>query len=75
MRRIYFEDDGQDFLWWDLDDENNVVDCGPFQAWLWVGSWCVDSSITVGSNIQFLDKHKRQRTLVHRIEKIEEKIN
>jgi hypothetical protein len=37
MRRIHFEDRGQDFLWFDIDSDGKVVDCGPFQAWLWVG--------------------------------------
>lgn len=37
ITRIHFEDWGQDFLWWDIDPEGNVVDCGPFQASVWVG--------------------------------------
>jgi hypothetical protein len=27
MQRIHFKDDGQDILWWDIDDEGVVVDC------------------------------------------------
>jgi hypothetical protein len=34
---ITFEDQGQDFLVWDIKDRK-VVACRPFQADLWVGS-------------------------------------
>lgn len=34
--RIYLEDHGQDFLWFDVT-RDEVTGCGPFQAWLWVG--------------------------------------
>jgi hypothetical protein len=34
---ITFEDQGQDFLAWDVKDRK-VVACRPFQADLWVGS-------------------------------------
>jgi len=35
--RITFEDHGQDFLTWQLDNNGIVVDCMPFQASTWVG--------------------------------------
>ncbi|MDL2332864.1 hypothetical protein [Brucella inopinata] len=39
MIRFHFEDNGQDFLWWDVEDLGDgigkVVDAGPFQAWAW----------------------------------------
>lgn len=34
---IRFEDLGQDFTWWKVDEQGNVVDCGPFQYKTWVG--------------------------------------
>lgn len=34
---ITFQDQGQDFLEWDIKDRK-VVECRPFQADLWVGS-------------------------------------
>lgn len=37
MKTIFFEDQGQDFLEWDLNDENEVIDSRPFQSWMWVG--------------------------------------
>lgn len=33
---VRFQDEGQDFLEWDLDNWGNVVDCRPFQAWIWI---------------------------------------
>lgn len=35
--RITFEDHGQDFLTWQLDNNGVVVDCTPFQATTWCG--------------------------------------
>ncbi|MFC5525251.1 hypothetical protein ACFPPA_05790 [Rhodanobacter ginsengisoli] len=35
--RIHFEDHGQDFLTWQLDNNGIVVDSSPFQADLWCG--------------------------------------
>ena len=37
MKTITFQDHGQDFLEWDLDDAGVVVACRPFQANMWVG--------------------------------------
>lgn len=37
--RFHFEDRGQDFSWWDVADNGTgvgrVIDCGPFQAYVW----------------------------------------
>ena len=35
---ITFEDHGQDFLEWDIDESDTVVGCRPFQSRAWVGS-------------------------------------
>lgn len=37
VKTITFADEGQDFLEFDLDAEGHVVDCRPFQGWLWIG--------------------------------------
>lgn len=34
---IQFEDHGQDFLWWVVDEAGKVIDCGPFQGFVWLG--------------------------------------
>lgn len=43
MRRtLVFEDKGQDFLEWDVerkgDNFDTVIDCRPFQKWVWIGT-------------------------------------
>ena len=42
MKTIVFEDDGQDFLEWDLDPEGKVVECRPFQGDIWCGNVVVN---------------------------------
>lgn len=40
MMIVYFEDHGQDFLEWLIDDETGkVLDCKPYQARIWVGKY------------------------------------
>jgi hypothetical protein len=35
--RIHFEDHGQDFLTFQLNNAGVIVDCTPFQSFVWVG--------------------------------------
>lgn len=42
--RISFKDNGQDFLWWDLDESARVIDCGPKK-----GDW-------IGTKVLLIDK-------------------
>ena len=44
MRTIVFEDDGQDFLEWDVDEKGVVVDCRPFQQNVWNGTKVVNAA-------------------------------
>jgi len=37
-QKIMFEDHGQDFIYWQLDETGKVIDCQPFQQWLWEGA-------------------------------------
>lgn len=45
--RVYFEEKGQDFDWWDIEKMGptmgKVIDCGPFQASVWVGYFVFSS--------------------------------
>lgn len=70
-RILHFEDKGQDFLQWTLDEHNNVIDCAPFQASVWVGCSVIDSSIIQGECPSFLTKRNDRMTLKYKIEKIE----
>lgn len=52
--RIQFEDHGQDFLTWQLDNNGVVVDCQPFQASIWCGVKVeVPRSLKVGDIVAF----------------------
>jgi hypothetical protein len=80
ITRIFFEDQGQDFLWWDLNHELKVVDCGPFQASVWVGCIVIDDSesgILPGDRVLINSPHVaeliRLNYEVKRIEELEVK--
>ncbi len=52
MKTIYFEDHGQDFLEWDIDDEGFVVDCRPAQSDIWNGHHVLNhSSLKKGDKV------------------------
>tara|TARA_R110002012_G_C11535094_1_gene600906 strand:+ start:694 stop:939 length:246 start_codon:yes stop_codon:yes gene_type:complete len=72
VTRIHFEDHGQDFLWWDIDAQGKVIDCGPFQASVWVGSR-VDLPVEEFTAPYFLTKGGDFLRLNYPIESIEEK--
>lgn len=41
IQRLTFEDKGQDFLWWEVDDQTGrIVGCGPHQASVWASGRC-----------------------------------
>lgn len=72
MKRIYFKDNGQDFLWWEINPNGLVTDCGPFQASVWVGTKVLyPYNLTTGGEVDFISKQGGVFTLKHRIEKIE----
>ena len=55
---VAFEDHGQDFLEWDICN-NVVIDCRPFQAWMWVGGRIMESmeALNVGHFLSFQSKN------------------
>jgi hypothetical protein len=73
LTRIHFEDHGQDFLWWDVNPKGAVVDCGPFQASVWVGCTVKLPMPKVGKRPSFTTKQGKRLRLNYAIEKIEEK--
>jgi len=49
VQRVTFEDRGQDFLWWEIDQANGrIVGCGPFQADVWATGRCYVDVGTIG---------------------------
>jgi hypothetical protein len=54
MKTVTFEDHGQDFLRWELDSAGEVIGCGPFQGWLWIGAKVLNKTIRRGSRLRIL---------------------
>ena len=76
MKTIFFEDQGQDFLEWDLNDENEVIDSRPYQRRIWTG-FKVDR-IAVGAQPLIFnpaDADRGWRVLNYEIEAIKETEN
>ncbi len=70
-KTIYFEDDGQDFLEWDLDAHGVVIACRPLQEWAWKGGRVVGTP-KVGEFARYQRLQKSPLTLNHRIVRIVE---
>lgn len=69
---LHFEDRGQDFLEWDVDDQGVVVACRPFQEWVWNGSLMLDHpDFRIGTAPAYVNSDGQIRTLNYRIVKIE----
>lgn len=45
MRTVRLQDFGQDFLEFDLDENNVIVETRPFQGWLWNGRTILEESL------------------------------
>lgn len=48
IKKIYFEDKGQDFLEWTLDKNSVVIKSMPFQTSVWAGTKIIPISIKIG---------------------------
>lgn len=71
VRTIRLEDHGQDFLEWDIDAEGNVVDCRPFQAWVWTDYRVLNhAELEVGSRIEIQREGKEPSFLKYRVQSI-----
>lgn len=56
VQRLTFEDKGQDFLWWEVDDQTGrIMGCGPHLASVWASGKCsVDmNTVVVGERPVF----------------------
>jgi hypothetical protein len=71
MRTIYFVDDGQDFLQWDINEEGEVTACRPFQGWVWVGTKVLNKNIKPGDLLK-IERKGIESTLIHPVKKIKE---
>ena len=72
MLTVYLEDHGQDFLEWDIDD-GVVVDCRPFQGWLWNGTIVHSTDIQPGLLLDITTPSGERTRLRYPVEKVVEK--
>lgn len=72
MFTIFFVDDGQDFLEWDVNEKGDVIDCRPFQADVWVGTVVHNKDIKPGDILHITTPDGISRTLSHAVEKVQE---
>lgn len=72
METIFFEDKGQDFLEWDVDEHGVVVDSRPFQRLIWQGN--LVSNIKIGERPTLMNPREGvERQLNYRITDIQPK--
>lgn len=74
-QRIHFEDQGQDFLWWDIKELDEVIDCGPFQTSVWVGCQLIidnECGLLEGERPFLVNQDGVKMLLNYAIEQIEE---
>ena len=72
MITVVFEDDGQDFLEWDINDKGEVVDCRPFQGDIWIGTIVHNQDIKPGDHLDITTPEGIDRQLFHAVEKVME---
>lgn len=73
MLTVHFEDHGQDFLEWDIE-EGYVIGCRPYQGWVWNGTTVHNADIQAGSILRITTNDGVERTLNYPVERVEEKI-
>lgn len=71
--KIRFEDQGQDFLWWVVNDYGRVVNCGPFQASVWIGSIVPDADLLKPNDkVEFIPRNSGDvMVLKYRVQSVE----
>lgn len=72
MITVFFVDDGQDFLEWDISDKGEVVDCRPFQGDIWIGTKVHNKDIRPGNYLDVTLPDGTRRVLIHAVEKVQE---
>lgn len=72
VTEIQFRDQYQDFLWWKLDAQGNVVDCGPFQYDIWTRGRVTNfTELRVGGQVVYESESSgREVTIKYPIRKL-----
>ena len=75
MIRVYFKDDGQDCLWWEIDAEGNVTDAD-MQGWVWIGTKVdIKQPIKEGAPLYVTFKDSVSGIWKHPVIKVEKNVN
>lgn len=72
MITVFFVDDGQDFLEWDINDKGEVVDCRPFQGFVWIGMKVHNKDIKPGDQLNITAPDGTPHRLIHAVEKVQQ---
>ena len=72
MITVFFVDDGQDFLEWDVNEKGEVVDCRPFQGDIWIGTMVHNKDIQPGDHLDVTLADGSRRYIIHAVEKVQE---
>lgn len=72
MITIFFADDGQDFLQWDINDKGEVVACRPFQGFVWIGTKVHNKHIKPGLYLDITTHTGTRTRLIHAVEKAQQ---
>lgn len=72
MITVFFADDGQDFLQWDIKD-GEVVACRPFQGFVWVGTKVHNEDIKPSDYLDITTHTGTRTRLIHAVEKVKVK--
>lgn len=72
--KIHFEDNGQDFLTWEINEQGVVVRSEPFQTEVWKDSIVLNiDELEPGNKVVIIPKDDDEPLEIkHKIEKIEE---
>lgn len=70
MITVFFVDEGQDFLEWDISDTGEVMDCRPFQSDIWIGTMVHNKDIRPGDHLDVTLPDGNRRYMTHAVEKV-----
>ncbi len=73
MLTVYLEDQGQAFLEWDIEG-GVVVDCRPFQGWLWNGTKIHNTNIQPGDILEITTRTGGRTSLLYPVERVVEHV-
>lgn len=80
VRRVYFEDHGQDFMFWDIDASDHIIHAGPFQSMIWGGCRLSGGqTLEPGHQIEFwspsANRYLRLNYPIEKVEFIDEEVS